>query len=337
MIIIKDIFLFFLIFVVITAHAPANEKEFTVAFYNVENLFDTVNDPLKDDENYLPESKYYWDQVKYQQKLARLGEVIGQLGDADGPEVMGLCEIENKQVIRDLLLDKGLKGKGYKFIHFESADKRGADVGLIYKTGALRIITSKAFSINSVKGIKWHTRDVLLVCGKVKTDTLNIIVNHWPSRRGGQLESEGKRISMAKLVRNIIDSLQHRSPNSKIIVMGDFNDDPDNESISKILNNKKTLPLKKGELYNSFIALKEEGKGTIKYKGKWNLFDQIMISSGLLNTKSLHYVDYSKGIFAPDWLYYKKNTHYGPFRTYMGIKYLGGYSDHFPVYIKLGF
>jgi exonuclease III len=333
--IIRNIFLFLLIFLTFSSHAPLKENAYTVAFYNVENLFDTANDPLKDDENYLPSSKYQWDNKKYQNKLARLGEVINQLGDEDGPEIMGLCEIENKTVLKDLLNQKSLKSKGYKIIHFESSDKRGADVGLIYKQGIYKIINSMSFSINSFKNIKWHTRDVLLVSGKIRSDTLNILVNHWPSRRGGQLETEGKRIEVAKLVRHIIDSLQKKSSHAKIIVMGDFNDDPENTSIASVLNSKELLPLKKGELYNSFIALKEEGKGTIKYKGKWNMFDQIMISGGLLNTKSLHYADYSKGIYNPDWLYYKKNTHYGPFRTYMGTKYLGGYSDHFPVFIKL--
>jgi predicted extracellular nuclease len=336
MVIIRNIFLFLLIFVVISAHAPAGEKEFTVAFYNVENLFDTVNDPLKDDENYLPTSKYHWDNIKYKQKLSRLGEVIKQLGDPDGPEIMGICEVENQQVLKDLLSSKDLKKSGYKFIHYESSDKRGIDVALIYKPKAVKIISSKPFSVNSLKDIKWHTRDVLLVSARIKSDTLIILVNHWPSRRGGQLESESKRITMAKMVKHIIDSIQKKSPQAKIMVMGDFNDDPENISIAKILNSQKLLPLKKGEFYNSFIAVKEEGKGTIKYKGKWNLFDQIMISGGLLNTKGLHYIDYSKGICNPDWLYYKKNTRYGPFRTYMGIKYLGGYSDHFPVYIKLG-
>jgi predicted extracellular nuclease len=337
MTIIRDILFFLFLVIIVSAHAPAKENDFTVAFYNVENLFDTVNDPLKDDENYLPESKYHWDKVRYYQKLERLGEVVKQLGDSDGPEIMGICEVENQKVLKDLIATDQLKKKGFKFIHYDCSDKRGADVGLLYKSSLVKIISSRAISVNTKKDIKWHTRDVLLVVAKVRTDTLRIFVNHWPSRRGGQLESEGKRITMAKLVKHMVDSIQKKSPQAKIIVLGDFNDDPDNTSIDGILKSRNQLPLKKGELYNSFIGVKEEGKGTIKYKGKWNLFDQILISGGLLNKQSLHYADYSKGIYSPEWLYYKKNTHYGPFRTYMGSKYLGGYSDHFPVFIKLNF
>jgi hypothetical protein len=168
----------------------------------------------------------------------------------------------------------------------------------------------------------------------MNTDTIHILVNHWTSRRGGQKESEAKRIILAKLGRKIIDSLEQTCSKVKIIIMGDFNDEPHDLSLSNYLRCTDQLPLKKGEIYNSFIPLEKAGKGSVKSQS-WDMFDQIMISGGLLENGNLHYKDYSKGILEADWLHYKNIKTNGPFRTFQGGKYLGGYSDHLPVYIKL--
>jgi len=214
-------------------------------------------------------------------------------------------------------------------------DRRGVDVALIYKASVFKPFASRPYSVKSLKNIEWNTRDLLLVSGKINADTIHIIINHWTSRRGGEKESEAKRIILARLGRKIVDSLQFCSAKAKIIFMGDFNDEPHNISISKYLNTTDQLPLKKGQIYNSFISLEKAGKGSVKFQKTWDMFDQIMISGGLLEQASLHYKDYSKKILDADWLHYKNIKTNGPFRTYQGSKYLGDYSDHLPVYIEL--
>jgi endonuclease/exonuclease/phosphatase family metal-dependent hydrolase len=329
--------LFFFILTTIVSGSFKRKGEYTIAFYNVENLFDTINDPLKMDEEYLPAGKYHWNSKRYYTKLKNISRVIKELGNGTGPELLGLCEVENKEVLNNLIQQEGLAHEHYKIIQFDSRDRRGVDVALLYKESVFKPFASRPYSVKSLKNIKWNTRDLLLVSGKIKEDTIHILVNHWTSRRGGQKESEAKRIILARLGRKIIDSLEHCSARSKIIVMGDFNDEPHNISISKYLNATDQLPLKKGQIYNSFISLEKAGKGSVKFRKDWDMFDQIMISGGLLDQGSLHYQDYSKGILDMDWLHYhhiKTNT---PLRTYQGAKYLGGYSDHLPVYIKLAY
>ena len=331
---IKNI-LFFLVLISIVSGSFKKNPEYTVAFYNVENLFDTINDPLKMDEEYLPNGKYHWNSKRYQTKLENLSRVIKELGKGTGPDLLGLCEVENKEVLNNLIQQEGLVNEHYKIIQFDSKDRRGVDVALLYKESAFKPFASRPYSVKSLKNIKWNTRDLLLVSGKINADTIHILVNHWTSRRGGQKESEAKRITLARLGRKIVDSLQLCSANSKIIIMGDFNDEPHDLSISKYLNSTDQLPLQKGKIYNSFISLEKAGKGTVKFQRTWDMFDQIMISGGLLEQASLHYKDYSKGILDESWMHYKNIKTNTPFRTYQGSKYLGGYSDHLPVYIEL--
>jgi endonuclease/exonuclease/phosphatase family metal-dependent hydrolase len=331
---IKNIFFLFILTLIVSGSFK-KKAEYTVAFYNVENLFDTINDPLKMDEEYLPHGKYQWNSKRYHLKIRNLAKVIHELGNGTGPDLLGLCEVENKEVLNNLIGQEGLLKEDYKIIQFNSRDRRGVDVALLYKASVFKPFASRPYSVKTLKNIKWNTRDLLLVSGKINADTVHILVNHWASRMRGQGKTEPKRIILARLGRKIIDSLELCSAKAKIIIMGDFNDEPHDISISKYLNSTDQLPLLKGQIYNSFISLEKTGKGSVKFQKSWDMFDQIMISGGLLDNASLHYKDYSKGILDTDWLHYKNIKVNGPFRTYQGVKYLGGYSDHLPVYIKL--
>ena len=299
----------------------------SVAFYNVENLFDTINDGSINDEDFLPTGKNSWNTKKYLIKLENLSEVIAELGDSDGPELLGLAEVENSRVLEDLLKTDRLRKLKYHFVHFDSRDRRGIDVALLYKGNYFKPVLAKAFSIPNSESKSYRTRDILFVKGIVKGDTLNLFVTHWPSRLGGKEQSEKHRIHAAKALKNLIDSLCSSSLDN-ILVMGDFNDEPSDKSLS-------ILGSSKAELINPFKELEKQNLGTIKYKRSWNLFDQILISKGLLDKKGLEYKKQSGDIFDPLWMHYKEEERNGPFRTFIGQKFYGGYSDHFPVYIQL--
>jgi predicted extracellular nuclease len=256
------------------------------------------------------------------------------LGDSDGPEIIGLAEVENKKVLQDLVTTKELKSSGYGIVHSDSPDERGIDVALLYKTKSFRVIYSRKYSAAFLK-IKSHTRDVLLVKGVAQKDTFIVLVNHWPSRRSGTEKSEDKRIAVSIMVREVIDSILQKQPNAKIITMGDFNDEPFDKSIAIELNAKPEFSgLKNGELYNPFNKLCGQGEGTVNYSRQWDLFDQIMLSKGFFVGKN-SYTYKTAAIYHPDWMHYRKDLKNGPYRTFMGEDYKGGYSDHFPVYISL--
>lgn len=309
------------------------QHQFTVAFYNTENLMDTLDNPHAQDNNFLPKGKYQWTSKRYQQKLIAISTVISTLGDADGPEVIGLAEVENKSVLKDLTCTKALKKYSYGIVHYDSPDERGIDVALLYKIKSFRIISSIKYSTATLN-IKSHTRDILLVKGVTEKDTLYIFVNHWPSRRKGTAESEEKRLAVAMIVRRKVDSIQQRAPFAKILIMGDFNDEPTNTSVLVKLKSKSDKnTLTKTELYNPFFNLSNTGIGSVNYHHQWYIFDQILMSKGFFQGKSnLKY--FSSAVYHPEWLHYQKNLKSGPYRTYLGADYKGGYSDHFPVYVS---
>ncbi|MBX9852208.1 MAG: hypothetical protein K2X86_10690 [Cytophagaceae bacterium] len=307
----------------------------TIAFYNTENLFDTIDDPLINDAEFLPCSAKKWNSYRYAQKLNNISKVIAELGDKDGPEILGLCEVENENVLRELLKNPLLKNRGYEIVHFDSKDRRGIDVALIYKKKNFTLINKSTVPVQISEDKKINTRDILLVQGTLDKDTIFILVNHWPSRLSGQAKSEIKRIYAAKALRKTVDSIFKFSATDKIIVMGDFNDEPHNKSISEVLKAGSEDNCHNGCLINLFLSQQEKGRGTIKYKSHWNLIDQIMISEALFEGKSHRYIDHSADIYAPLWMHYKENNNNGPYRSFVGSKYYGGYSDHFPVYMHL--
>ncbi len=309
-----------------------SQKNFTVAFYNTENLMDTLDNPRASDNDFLPTGKYKWNSERYKKKITSIATVISKLGDEDGPELLGLAEVENKKVLTDLANSRELKSYGYSIVHYDSPDERGIDVALLYKTKSFQVISSRIYSAAFLK-IKSHTRDVLLVKGIAGKDTIFALVNHWPSRRKGVEQSEDKRIAVSIMVREAVDSILQKSLGAKIILMGDFNDEPTNKSIAVELNAKpESALLKKDELYNPFYNMSQQGLGSVNYSHQWDMFDQIMLSKDFFSGKgNLAYKE--AAVYHPVWLHYKKEVKNGPFRTFMGQDYKGGYSDHFPVYI----
>ncbi|KOY84806.1 hypothetical protein AD998_00360 [bacterium 336/3] len=343
----KQIFitLLFCFFTSILFAQKKPKNTFTIAFYNVENLFDTEDDPAIDDSEFLPTSENKWDNEKYQKKLVNMSSAISTLGSPQAPDILGLCEIENKRVIEDLIAQPALKNKNYGIVHYNSPDERGIDVGMIYKKDLFKPFAEKSCRIIFPE-VKDKTRDFLIVSGILGgKDTLHVFVAHFPSRRGGLKESEPKRIYVASQVKSKVDSIQKRSPKANIIVMGDLNDEPINKSIVETINAKPySEGLKQGQMFNAMGVLKAEGKGThAYYNGKekiteWNLLDQMILSSNLVNKKSsLRYVLKSATIHKPETLMQQEPAQYKgqPLRTFAGKKYLGGYSDHFPVFIQL--
>ncbi|RKN83091.1 endonuclease/exonuclease/phosphatase family protein [Ulvibacterium marinum] len=314
----------------------------TIAFYNVENLFDTKNDSLIFDDDRTPNGKDRWTTERYRKKLRNISKVMAKIG-ADvtktSPDLIGLCEVENKQVLQDLIHQPALLEKGYGIVHFDSPDERGIDVALLYKKSVFipSSFESHRLLLFNTDDERNYTRDQLVVGGLLDNEKIHFIINHWPSRSGGESRSKPNRIAAAQLNKHIMDSLIRLDANSKIISMGDLNDDPIDESLKKILKTKGVLKkLETGELFNPMEKMYKKGIGSLAYRDKWNLFDQIFFTSNLVNSNEATYQFWRAGVFSPSYLITQKGPYKGyPFRTYAGGNYTGGYSDHFPVYLYL--
>lgn len=331
--------LLFLLIVFLNLKSQTKLKSALIAFYNVENLFDTINDPKTKDDEFLPTAINRWNTEKYNLKLEHISKVIKEIGEDNGfkcPTVMGLCEIENKQVIKDLISTPNLISFNYGFEHFDSRYERGVDVALIYQKERFIVVNSKAYPLIIPEKPDFNTRDQLLVSGILDGEAIHFIVNHWPSRRGGEKRSAPMREAAAKLCRYIVDSIYKTDSTAKIIIMGDLNDDPTNESIVKHLEAQKTKKSTKSYgLYNPMYELfKKKGIGTLAYNDKWNLFDQFIVSYPLISKNVGGYKFVKAGVFNKPYLIQKEGQFAGyPHRTYVGNTFMGGYSDHFPSFI----
>lgn len=304
-----------------------------VAFYNCENYFNPANNPEKDDDEFTPDGSYHYTNEIYQQKqhnLARVFEALGKETTPDGPAIIGLAEIEDDQVLKDLVAQPAIKSRGYRYIWFYGPDERGITTGMLYNPKYFKVL--QAWPINvPLKGRP--TRDILHVYGILGGDTVHVLVNHWPSRSGGEAASAPGRMLAAGVDKKLIDSLQKINPETKIILMGDLNDDPTNLSVIKVLQAKANkADLKMTDLYNPWINLHNKGLGSLAYNDSWNLFDQIMISGSLTSKNDHHWYYYKSEIFNKDFLVEKFGQYKGyPFRSYAGTRWQNGYSDHFPV------
>ncbi len=341
----KCTLLFFFSIFFFTGVLAQEDKKFkihTIAFYNLENLFDTINDPLKYDEaSPLMEMNANRGEV-YKKKVQNMARVIADIGrdqTNNSPAIIGVCEIENRDVLEDIVNNPLLLPKDYGIIHFEGPDRRSIDVALLYQKSLFQPINSKAHELkiyDDVSRKRVYTRDQLLVSGKLEGDLIHVIVNHWPSRSGGEARSRSKRVGAAKLNKRIIDSLQSADPYAKIFTMGDLNDDPTNESVKKVLkaqSKQKRVPLK--GIYNPFENMfVKKGFGTTAYRDAWSLFDQIMMTKPLIEKDYSTFRYYKAGIYNKAYLTNKRGRWKGyPLRSFADGGFTNGFSDHFPVYV----
>ena len=328
----------------ILAQEKRNFKIHTIAFYNVENLFDTINDVNKNDEaSPMMEIKFNRSEI-YKKKIDNMANVIADIGSDlidKSPSIVGICEVENRDVIEDLSNNRHLLNKDYAIVHYDSPDERGIDVGLIYNKNVFKLNSTKSHELiiyDNKTSKRNYTRDQLVVSGLLDDELIHLIVNHWPSRSGGEERSRAGRMAAAELNKKIIDSLQNKYQNAKIITMGDFNDDPHDDSMKKVLNAKKNIKdVKVNGIYNPFeTILNDDGIGSNAYRDVWQLFDQILITAPFLNKKYDSYQFYKAGVFNKSYLINPAGRYKGyPFRSFSWGSFTGGYSDHLPSYIYL--
>lgn len=296
-----------------------------IAFYNVENLFDTL-DGANDDAEFLPAGKNAWNSARYNEKLDHINKVFDNFSN---PLFIGMCEIENATVVRDVM-KHSVKLNNYGLVHYESADARGIDVALIYDSATMKLKESGFIRFSLPGEEAKATRDIVWGKFSYKKETIIVMVNHWPSRSGGQEVSEPNRLEAAKNARTFIDSLLSENKNAKIVFMGDLNDYPTNKAPQSVA--EKLTP--------QITALSGDFGGTYNYKGEWDVLDHIMVSNGMINKKckqkkTISLIPNSGEIHAFDYLLEEYKGQVVPFRTYGGSKYLGGYSDHLPVSIEV--
>ncbi len=316
-----------------------------VMFYNVENLFDTIDDPLTIDEEFLPDGRYRWNSERYQHKLDQLARVISADGQDKLPALVGLCEIENRRVLEDLVATERLKKAGYSIVHYDSPDERGIDVALLYQPTLFRVLSSEPLPVRVPFDLDFRTRDILYVQGILGNDTLHVYVNHWPSRRGGTEFSEPKRVQAANVLRTHLDRLAPRYRTFHVFIMGDMNDEPNDRSVKEVLGAMLFGTECKGDqkscLYNLSFFI-PEGEGTYYYwrEKKWNVLDHMILSSSLLGSCDDQKVGEIRcrwsGFSVPQapWMLKEDDGEWVPFSSY-ARDYEGGFSDHLPVRIML--
>lgn len=311
-----------------------------IVFYNTENLYDPYDDTTKLDDDFTKQGMKRWSYSKFKVKLDHLAKTIIAVGGWKPPPIIGFSEIENRYVLNKLIYSTALKKFGYGIVHHESPDRRGVDVALLYLPEMFNLINSLAVRISFPFDTSSQTREILLVEGRVfQKDTIRILVNHWPSRLGGYTESQPKRLYVASVVRHLTDSLLANFPRSAIVIMGDFNDDPDGDAITSVLGAvplSDTVP--KTGLVNLMTRFLDHNAGTHRFQGRWSVLDQFIVSANLLRIEGPVYTTPEDvHIFTGDFLLEKDERYFGdkPLRTFSGPRYVGGFSDHLPVYIDI--
>jgi len=323
--------------------AQQHERQnFKIMCYNVENFFDCVHDSLNNDTEFLPSGMRGWNTTKYKKKQANIAKVITAIGGWEAPALVGLCEVESDKCLFDLTHYSGLKIFKYKYLHHDSPDARGIDVALLYQPAQFKPIHNEALKIQFPQAPELKTRDVLFVSGLIPTgDTLHVFVCHLPSKLEGEIESEDKRKFVASVIRTKVDSLFAAAVHPKIVIMGDFNEFPTNSALKDVLKAQPiTEPVSTNSLYNLMYKMHLEGKGSNKYKGEWGALDQMIISGSLLDPSASFYTSQGDAhFFDADFLLENDKSYLGkqPFRTYAGMKYQDGFSDHLPVYADFNY
>lgn len=317
-----------------------SEAYYRVGFYNLENLFHPSNDSLKRDDEFTPEGQRFWSFYKYREKTNRMAKAILSIGEYQPIDLLGLAEVENRLVLDDLIENPVLKKANYRVVHYESPDRRGIDVAALYRPERLTLINSKAFPLKLDYDPGFRSRDVLYLQMSLDEfqDTLHIFYCHWPSRYGGQAQSEPKRRAAATLVRSLVDSLQKAYADPQIVIAGDFNDEWFNQSLSNDLRalDPKDFDGETSELYNLMRSL-DANTGSHRYHGEWTYLDQIIVTGKLFTNSQLQITNRQAHVVHHAFLMEEDEKYPGekPFRTFIGFRFNGGFSDHLPVYINI--
>ncbi len=326
-----------------TLMAQNKEQRFApmcIGWYNVENLYDTIDSPDTDDAEWLPTAAKQWNQERYHIKLQHLARVISELGreiHPDGVACLGMCEIENKQVLEDLVKEPALASRGYRIVHHDGPDRRGVDAAFLYNPKYFKLLNYRTYPLTDPQDTSFRTREQLVVTGVLDGDTLSCVMAHWPSRRGGEKRSQPKRVLAAQLGRHIVDSLMARSPDARIVYMGDLNDDPVDYSLKRAFGTTEDRnAASAAKFFNPMLPLYQKGIGSLAWSDSWNLFDQFLLSPALAQNNRQHYHYYGARVFNQPYLAQQDGNFKGyPFRIYVGDNFTGGYSDHFPVFLIL--
>lgn len=333
--------LLFLVLLCVFVFFLRAQEKFRVMFYNVENLYDTKDNPATNDDEFTPGGQLHWTSYRYWQKLHNISKVISSVGEGYPPAIVGLCEVENDSVLYHLTKRTALQKHKYEYVITRSKDLRGSNVALLYQRDQIKIVSRKSYTPDLGDSVR-STRDILHVTGKVVNGTLlDVFVCHFPSRREGIRKTRPHRIKCAQLLKHKVDSVLHLRKGANVIIMGDFNDYPNDVSMSEVLGGKRIeSDISAKGLYNLlYDRIDKKGAGSYKYKGKWGFIDQIVVNRNLLEKGGKVFVkDKTVHVFSAEFLLEADNKKYGgqkPFRTYSGFKYLGGYSDHLPIYMDL--
>lgn len=324
----------------------ARSDNYVVMFYNVENLFDTINSPGVFDEEFTPQGGKMWNSKKYWSKIDKLTEVFYKVAaeTKSYPTIIGVSEVENRNVLEDLVGNERMIRANYQIVHYDSPDLRGVDVAFFYRPDQFKLMGSKPLPVRLPDQPNWYTRDVLMMWGTIDSELFCFMVMHWPSRLGGQQASEYKRMAAAQVARNAADSMQIAHPGIKIVMMGDMNDDPTDKSMAVTLDAKaKVSEVAPGGLFNPYYEMFKKGYGTLAYQDSWNLFDNMIVNYNLLTGEpgGLKIVKWGNNkfygnIFDRPFLKVKEGQYKNyPFRTFVGNAFQNGYSDHFPVFIVI--
>lgn len=323
----------------------AQDKPYMVAFYNLENLFDIYDDPEIHDNEFTPEGVKQWTEHKYQKKLANMERVLFDMAavQREYPVVIGVSEIENRTVLEDLISQPKLKGANYRICHYDSPDARGVDVAFLYRADVFKMEGSDNIKLKVEELPNFRTRDLVVMWGTIEGEPFYFLVSHWPSRLGGKEASQFKRDACAKQIREIKDSLLAQNPATKVIVMGDFNDDATDASLVKTMGAKgKVKELESGDFFNPYYQMLRAGLGTLAYQDAWNLFDNICVTENLVNAEEgkLRLIKGKKfygNIFSRPYMLQQEGQYKGyPLRTFVTNNFQNGFSDHLPVYIYIG-
>lgn len=322
------------------------QKPHMVVFYNLENLFDTINDPDKWDDEFLPDGDKKWNSVKYQKKLSNMERVLFDIAaiNKNFPAVIGVSEIENRLVLEDLIAQPKLSHGNYRIVHYDSPDRRGVDCAFFYRPDVFKLEGSKAHKFDMPGMPNFYTRDLVTMWGTIEGEPFFFLVSHWPSRLGGKEASDPKREAAARQCRRIADSVRMANPNTKVVIMGDLNDDATDKSVTEVLGAKGNIKkLVAGDLYNPYIDVLKAGYGTLAYRDSWNLFDNIIVSENLA-TGSTGELKLQRGegtkfygnIFRRSYMIQREGQYKGyPLRSFVGNNFQNGFADHFPVYIYI--